>query len=84
MKEINNYVSNMGQYSAGDGFMVEIIKNNTEDTYESWIYHHKYGVKMLMVAVPVVQQRYREFLDIVERNLDEDKRVYSDLYIYED
>lgn len=83
MKEINNRFALMGQYSAGDGFLIDVFENKTEDTYEAWIYHKDYGMKNLMFGMPTTQQRYKEFLECVECDIDEQKRIYSEDYIYE-
>lgn len=71
------------KYIAGDGFFVEVFKNFEEDTYEAWIFHKDYGQKNLMFGCPVSQQTFEEFLEMVECDIEEQKRIYSEDYIYE-
>lgn len=84
MKDITNAFQIMGIFSVGEGFIVEVLNNTLEDTYEAWIYHKDYGTKNLMFGMPVAQQRYKDFLECVECDIEEQKRIYSEDYIYED
>ena len=55
-------------------WMVDI--QTTETEYEAYLWNEKYGEKHLMFGMPIAQQYYEEFLDIVEANFDEYKEDY--------
>ena len=56
-------------------WMVDV--QTTETCYMAYIWHEKYGIKHLMIGMPIAQQYYEEFLEFIEENFEE----YRDDYI---
>jgi len=73
MKEAVNLCWN-NTYCFDRHYIVDIFK--VDDTYEAWLYNREYGIKDLMFGMPVEQQSFDEFLEIVEANVPE----YIELY----
>ena len=73
MKEAVNLCWN-NTYCFDHHYMVDIFK--VDDTYEAWLYNREYGIKDFMFGMPVEQQSFDEFLEIVEANVPE----YIELY----
>ena len=73
MKEAVNLCWN-NTYFFDHHYIVDIF--NVDDTYEAWLYNREYGIKDLMFGMPVEQQSFDEFLEIVEANVPE----YIELY----
>lgn len=57
-------------FDVGDGFFVDIVTDNPHKEYDAWLYHKDYGVKQLMFGGTFEQNRYKDFLNLVEVNLD--------------
>ena len=75
MKEAVNLCWN-NTYCFDSHYMVEIFK--VDDTYEAWLYNREYGIKDLMFGMPVEQQSFDEFLEIVEANVPEYIELYKE------
>ena len=65
-------------------FFIDI--HEKPDMYEAWLTRKNYGVSSLMFGVPKVQpvdnsvMTPEEFLDMVERNLEEYEAYYDEEY----
>ena len=65
-------------YDCDNGYLIDIV--TTPEEYQAWISHKAYGVKSHMFGMPVEQQSYDEFREIVESNADEYIEFYRDDY----
>ena len=80
MRKVNN--TTITRYKDGN-FWIDIIE--TPDMYEAMIQHKEYGDASLMFGAPKKQPILPDmtldvFLDMVERNLDQEKKIYMDQY----
>lgn len=82
MKEITRFSTIT--YETNDKFIVEIETDRVEQVYNAYLRHLDYGDKMFMFGMPIGQQRYGEFLDIVECNLDDYIPDYIERYMDEE
>lgn len=72
-------------WEAWDGFMFDLVTRSgdtmKDDTYEAWVYHKDYGVKMLMWGVPQDSTDYWGFKDMVASTLEENIEGYREEYM---
>ena len=83
MKKFGKII-NHGTYDVGGGYFIDIVENNGPDeTYEAWMYNEQYGVKSLMFGLHKSDVTMDEFIEIVEKNIRQHKRIYANLYMDE-
>lgn len=58
-------------YQYDDNYLIDIVKNDKEGTYEAWIYHRAYGVKSMMFGVLSETNTIEFFLAMVEANAED-------------
>ena len=80
MKELE-YIKTKS-YDAGNGFEVDIVIDEKDQYYHSYLYHVEYGHKLYMFGMPMKQQSYDEFLEIVEKNVDDYREDIEYLNVY--
>lgn len=83
MRRRNDIV--ISTYEVRDGFLVDVVKDidrrNGIPLYEAFLYHEGYGIKSHMFgAIRDNVSSVREFLNMVERNIDEYIEDYIDEY----
>ena len=70
-------------YEARDGFMIDVVsrtdRKNNIPLYDAYWYHEGYGIKMHMFGLRQNEVSMKEFLHVVECNLND----YIDDYIDE-
>ena len=69
MKELKDLKTRT--YDAGHGYEVDIVTNDQNGTYKAYLYHKEYGNKIFMFGMPIEQQSYDVFLEIVAANVDD-------------
>ena len=60
-------------------FIIDVFADN--ELFSAYITHQDYGVSSLIFAMPVLQQTYEEFLEMVEYSIPEQVMIYEDLYM---
>ena len=65
-------------YWCGGDWLVDVV--TTPDNFEAYLYHKNCGVKKLMFGMPIEQQSYEEFIEIVEGNVDDYTGPYLEEY----
>ncbi len=71
-------------FEVGDtGFMIDIVDDLENDSYEAWLYHRGYGVKDMMIGMPKTQGDFRMFTSYVSAHIDCDMCYYQHRYMDE-
>ncbi|MCR4609398.1 MAG: hypothetical protein K5750_06890 [Eubacterium sp.] len=76
-------------YSYRNGFMVDIVDNNKEETLEAWLYNTDCDIKDLMFRLPKHQEAtgtnmtLDEFMEQVEGRIEDQNYIdiYEDWYM---
>ena len=68
MKKVKYLTTTTYQYN--DNYLIDIVKNDDEYTYDAWLYHIAYGVKELMFSMSSETYTDKTFLDIVKENVE--------------
>ena len=68
-------------YWHGGDWFVDIV--TTPDNYEAYLYSKGCCIKELMFGMPIKQQSYEEFIEIVEGNVNDHTEIYIKEYLSE-
>ena len=68
-------------YEYKDGFRVEIYLEPSDNTWESFLYHVDYGIKMGMFGWSAEDDTKDVFTDFVIDSVDEYIRIYKEEYM---
>ena len=66
-------------YQINGGFMIDIV--TTDEEYDAFLYHKKNGIKSMMFGGLKKQQSYKEFLELVEANVEDYIPNYAEDYM---
>lgn len=69
-------------YNVGEGFFVDIV--DLKEIYEIYLYHETIGVKELMFGLPKGSITFKNCIEIVERNLENENYIQNYIYDYMD
>ena len=58
-------------YSYKNVVFVDIVSDYDKKEYSAWVYNNSDGIKSLMFSVPMGQQTYEEYIEIVKANINE-------------
>ncbi len=78
MKKLKDVTITTYQYD--DNFLIDIVKDDKDGTYEAWIYHRAYGIKSMMFGVSSETNTIEMFLTLVEANAEEYLEIYAEEY----
>lgn len=81
LNELNHLSTKTYSYFKGgaDNYLIDIVADLDEDTYNAYIYSANYAQKLYMFGMPTDQQSYEDFLEIVDANLEEYIEDYWDM-----
>jgi GH43 family beta-xylosidase len=79
MKKIDFITIETYQYD--DEHYIDVVKNESENTYEAWVYITDLDTKMMMFGVDCDTTSHDEFLVMVEANAEEYIEGYDANYM---
>ena len=68
-------------YQYNDDYLIDIVKNDNECTYEAWLYHICNGIKELMFGMSSETNTDDMFLDFVKENVESFIEQYDETYM---